>query len=276
MLNAVIVILRETLEASLLIGLMLIYSNLIKTHTRWLITSLASALLLAFIFAKNMHIISDWQEGIGQELLFASLLFIIAISILILNIAVLIASRQSDISRYSKVITLLLMLSIFCAVSLEGSEIIIYLEAVQFQSEGIYATIVGGLLGTGIGVSVGVICHYGIRFFPQYQINIVFFLLTLVSAGMLTQSAAYISQAGIIDAGLAIWSSESLISESSLTGQLLYALIGYESRPTLIQIIVYFVCIIVSTLSFLGINFYLKKQPIISKSTNNVFSAKKA
>ena len=37
-----------------------------------------------------------------------------------------------------------------------------------------------------------------------------------------------------------LWNSSTLIPEYSVTGQLLYALVGYEANPSILQVIFYF------------------------------------
>ncbi len=57
----------------------------------------------------------------------------------------------------------------------------------------------------------------------------------LVGAGMASQVAQLLIQADWLPSRLPVWDTSGWISETSVTGQLLYALIGYEATPTAIQ-----------------------------------------
>lgn len=61
---------------------------------------------------------------------------------------------------------------------------------------------------------------------------------------MTLQIAQLLAQADWIPSQYPLWNSSALISENSLTGQLLYALIGYEATPTPIQIISYLISLL--------------------------------
>ena len=60
----------------------------------------------------------------------------------------------------------------------------------------------------------------------------------LVAAGLASQGASYLVQAGVLPAlGRAIWDSSWLLSERGLVGQIFHTLIGYDARPSGIQLI---------------------------------------
>ena len=65
-------------------------------------------------------------------------------------------------------------------------------------------------------------------------------LLSLVAAGMLSQAVLLLIQADWLPSQLPLWDSSDWLSESFVTGQLLYALIGYEATPTGLQASFYF------------------------------------
>jgi high-affinity iron transporter len=46
-------------------------------------------------------------------------------------------------------------------------------------------------------------------------------------------------QGGLVESQLPVWDSSGWISETSVTGQLLYALLGYEATPSLKQLVFY-------------------------------------
>ena len=57
----------------------------------------------------------------------------------------------------------------------------------------------------------------------------------LVAAGMSSQAALLLIQADWLPAQLPLWDSSGWLPETSVTGQVLYALVGYEATPTPVQ-----------------------------------------
>jgi high-affinity iron transporter len=70
-------------------------------------------------------------------------------------------------------------------------------------------------------------------------------LLALVAAGMASQVVVYLMQGGMVESQLPVWDSSGWIPETSVAGQLLYALLGYEATPTSKQLGLYGVTLVV-------------------------------
>jgi high-affinity iron transporter len=64
-------------------------------------------------------------------------------------------------------------------------------------------------------------------------------LLALFAGNMAAQSIQLLTQADWLASTPQLWDSSALLTEYSVTGQLLYALIGYEATPSLAQAISY-------------------------------------
>ncbi len=238
MIDAVIIVLRETLEASLLIGFLFVYSNHFLINKTWLIGSLLVGSFLSLIVVIELPNISDLLDGIGQELLFFSVLLTLSVliqwsgwQIILLKII----GRQVDSNQLKYLYSVIILL----AVSLEGAEIIIYLQSRLSNESQSFPSILGGLLGLGIGLSVSALLYYLLSQTSRVGLWFCFVILTLVSAGMASQAYSYLMQADIVDSGYPIWDSNYLVDERSVLGQLFYALFGYEATPTSNQLFVY-------------------------------------
>ena len=95
-------------------------------------------------------------------------------------------------------------------------------------------------MGAGIGISFGVLIFYGLINLPgRLGVSVPLFLLALVAAGMASQAVVYLTQGGLIDSRLPVWDTSNWIAETSVTGQLLYALLGYEATPVASQLVLY-------------------------------------
>lgn len=238
LINSVILILREVLEAALIISVLLAITQKLQLPKRWLILGLIIGLVGAGIYAANIKIISMTLDGIGQEIANATL------HLLVYSCIVLLVVTMKEKSSYR--LTLVAITSCVAMATIrEGSEIIIYLNGFVAIPELFVPVIMGSIIGMGIGLSVGVLFYYLITNLPFTKgIRLGLFLLILIAGGMVLQATQLLLQADIISSQLPLWDSSLLLSERSLVGQLLYALIGYESTPTATQVYCYIASVI--------------------------------
>jgi high-affinity iron transporter len=72
------------------------------------------------------------------------------------------------------------------------------------------------------------------------------FLLILFAAGLIAHGVHEFNEVGWIPSVIEhVWNVDAIVSESSLPGQLLQTLFGYNSSPALTEMIAYFVYIAV-------------------------------
>jgi len=256
MLDAVIIVLRETMEASLLVAFLFVYSNYLSLDKSWMLKSTPIGLFFALLVAFWLPSISEMFDGGGQELLFALVLFILSLSIQYANLR-LIFSNVRKLRRVQ--LTTLFSTILILAISLEGAEIIIFYQSGMQNSGDIFPHLIGSALGLGIGVSIGAVIYYLVNQWQKNGLIICWLTLTFVSAGMISQAISYLMQADFIDSGYPIWDTSFIVDERSIFGQLLYALIGYEATPTLTQEILYLGYIFISV--FFAI-YYRKKSSV--------------
>ena len=65
-------------------------------------------------------------------------------------------------------------------------------------------------------------------------------LLLLLAAGMASQAARFLVQADLLPPlGPMLWDTSGLLSDRSLLGQTLHALVGYDARPAGVQVVFY-------------------------------------
>ena len=239
LLNSVIIILREVLEAALIVSVLLAMSQKLNISRRWLVIALLLGLVGAIIYAANINYISMAMEGVGQEVANASL------HILIYSfIAIFIVSLKSHDNHQAIVISMLSCVAL--ATIREGSEIVIYINGFVSVPELFYHVVIGSIVGAGIGVSIGIFFYYLISNLSLNKgISLGLLMLIFIAGGMVSQATQLLIQADFIVSQQALWDTSSLISERSLLGQMLYALIGYEATPTPIQSILYISSLII-------------------------------
>ncbi len=238
LLNSVIIILREVLEAAILISVMLSLSLSCKLSFSWLTGSLALGLGGAIVYAKSIGTISEWFDGVGQEVINASLQYLIYL--LLAGFCIWFIRKPSMSPTSLSIIRYVMAISISLAMVREFSEIIIYLNVFPFQSAQFNGVMLGALLGFGIGLSIGIIIYY-LQNFVSKKWSIWSIILTLgfIAAGMLSQATQLLIQADWLPSQPPLWDTSDWVSEKSVTGQLLYAIFGYEATPSLTQLIFY-------------------------------------
>ncbi|MEH6592821.1 MAG: FTR1 family protein [Halioglobus sp.] len=241
LINSVILILREVLEAAMLVSVLLALSLNLRVGVRWFFAAFVFGVIGTVVFAGSLEKITDALDGAGQEVANAalqSLVYIFAVGILWLG-----ASGTRSASRDS-VLVALMACAVACAMVREGSEILVYIvgfSAVEEQRAAVYA---GSLIGAGIGLSLGVLLFATLRALDETRMKTsCLILMSLMAAGMVMQSTMLLEQVDLLPSSRTLWDSSALVSEQSITGEVLYAVFGYESTPSVIQAAIYVACL---------------------------------
>jgi high-affinity iron transporter len=208
---------------------------------------------LGFVYAANLQSISEWFDYVGQELTNAALQLTIAAAAV--PLAWLIArshvhgAGREDIGAEpvetpragpsGLLFPLLCALTVLLAITREGSEIMVYLGGFLGQDEKVQAVLIGSALGFGIGVSVGLLTFYGLLALGGRRGRWVPWRCWPCSAATCWRNRLQLNQADWLQAGPTLWDSSAWLPEQSIPGHLLYALLGYESSPSLAQVVAY-------------------------------------
>lgn len=245
LLDAIITVLRETLEAGVLIGVLLAVGQIRHQRALWLLPALALGGALSWLIAANLGAISAQFDYRGQELLNASLQLLIFVLLL-----AVIAQRHRSPGFPLLAVTLLASSITTLAVIREGSEVIIFYQGFTHDPALLQRALVSGFIGMAIGASVGALVFY---LLVQLQTartrKLQTLVLVLIGAGMVMQAAQTLLQVDLLPAGLPVWDSNHLLNESTISGQLVYAVFGYEATPTLAELICYGSAILLSLLT---------------------------
>lgn len=238
LLSSVIIILREVLEAALLLSILTAMAKELHIDRHWITWSLLMGFLGSIVYAFNTHIVSEWFQGVGQEVVNALMQMTIYF---MLFMYLILLTRFLNHQKISKSMIALFMIVISTlAITREGSEIILYFFSITGNDNHLMAVLVGMAIGASIGVSVGLLFYYFlINLHNSWSVPIGMMLLILVAAGMVSQASLSLIQADWLPSQLPVWDTSDWLSESSALGQLLYALIGYEATPTALQMILY-------------------------------------
>ena len=236
--SAVIIVLREVLEAALLVSLLLSSAIAMGISRRGVVAGLVLGIVGAALVTWQFDFISDSFEGVGQEVFNAALLA--AMVLLLLAYSGYMAARTAREQSGISVPLAIACLVVAMALTREGVEVFVFIYGFSAIPAELLSVLVGGAMGAGIGISFGVLIFYALISLPARPGAIIQQLLfALVAAGMASQAVVYLTQGGLIDSRMPLWDTTDWISEASVTGQLLYALLGYEATPTATQLVMY-------------------------------------
>jgi high-affinity iron transporter len=237
LLTSVVIIIREVLEAALLVSIFLSMCRQLGFSQAWFKWGLLAGLLGSVWYGSQMATISSAMDGVGQELSDAGIQILIYFCLLFScqKLVFLFHRRQQATTG----LFFAMAAAIALAVIREGSEIYIYLSAFQGKQESRLGLYSGSVIGFGIGLSFCALFYYCLlSYTPRRALVIGSVLLSLVAGGMIMQGVKMLIQADYLPDGQ-LWDTSGVIPEDGLTGQLLYAMVGYEASPAPVQVAIY-------------------------------------
>lgn len=250
---AAIIVFREVLEAALVISIVLAASRGIPRRSAMILAGGIAGLCGAALVAAFADVIAGAVEGIGQELFNAGVLSIAVGMLAWHNIWMakhaerMVSGLKSAGARVQSGEQPLYFLGILIAVALlrEGSEVVLFLYGVAAGGSSGVTMLIGGLSGLGTGVLFGAALYAGLLRIPtRYLFQATSWMILLLAAGMASQAARFLMQAGILPDQMPLWDSAAILPPDSIPGEFLHAFAGYEATPAPLQVTVYVVTIL--------------------------------
>ena len=264
-----IIVFREVLEASLIVGILYTYLNKINQNEAiirlWqgVMVALAASLLGSLLFqrfAGGFH---------GQaEKLFEGFVMIIAAIVLGTMIVWMAKNRniaddlkeKADYALNSEKLGYGIFVLAFISVFREGIETILFLYGVMMKQGGLNVTL--SFIGAGLGIGLGYMIFIQGKNVPlKTFFNVSSVLLIFVAAGMMAYGIHELESAGIIPDYGRIWDinppklpdgTYHLMHDKGYVGGLLKGLFGYNGDPSGIEILAWLIT--VSGLGFMWKN----------------------
>jgi len=250
-----LVVFRETLEAGLIVGIVLAVLARLRAlryapHV-WGSVGLAVAASLAAGWALGRATQATqgrWEQGIE------GVISLVACGVLTHMIFWM--DRQAKRIRpeieqrveaaVSRQELAAIMLLPFLAVLREGAETVLFLKAVAIQNSGALS-LVGGALGGCLAVAVTAAIFVGGRRVPLKPLfRTTGVVLLLVAAGMLAYGIHELEELGWIPQFVyPVWNINHLLNEKEGLGSFLKALFGYNGNPSLTEVMAYVVYLVV-------------------------------
>jgi len=133
-----------------------------------------------------------------------------------------------------------LVLLAFSAVAREGLETVLFLFAgARNASAADY--LLGGVAGFGIAAAIGYGVYRGSSRLPLRQFFLVSgVVLIVLAAGLVSNALVELGEAQVLaNQGPRPWDIDAFLSMNTDLGRFLHAIFGYDSAPTLLQIVAY-------------------------------------
>jgi high-affinity iron transporter len=249
MIGALIIVFREVIEAGLIIGIVLAATRGVSGRGSWIGLGALAGLLGASLVAAFAGLISNSFEGMGQELLNAAVLCTAVAMLMWHNAWMARHGREmaTEMFKVGEAVTAgkrpltALALVVGLAVLREGSEVVLFLYGIVAGGTSGMALLTGGLLGLVAGAAFTGLTYLGLVAIPaRYIFMVTSILITLLAAGMAAQAVQYFNAAGVVTAmGGVMWDTSDWLSQDSLLGRIMHALMGYNERPSELQVAVY-------------------------------------
>lgn len=280
MLGSAIIVFRETLEAALIVAIVMGASRGVLGRGRWVSGGIVLGILGALIVAVFAGVISEAVQGRGQELFNAGVLLAAVAMLAWHNVWMSSHARRHveqmrhlghDVKEGAKPLSAVLAVTAI-AVLREGSETVLFLYGL-LATGGRSGLAVGAVAGLAAGVAVGMLLYFGLLRIPlRHFFTVTGAIVLLLASGLAASAAGYLTQAGLLPPLIdQLWNTSWLLSEKSLTGHLLHVLIGYSDRPTGVQMLFY--CVTLATILALMRIVGGRAQRTASRATANAGSA---
>ena len=248
MFSSLLITFRETLEAALVIGIVLTF--LTKTNQnvfkKYVWRGIGAGILIAIFLAFILEIVFGGLSGKNEEIFEGVLMFVTAG---FLTWMIMWVHRQKDVAKkikekvahhaergYGVGIFILIATSVFR----EGTETMLYLKASSLvgQSNQLLCAVLGIVLALVLGFAL---FKWAIRVNLSVVFNITSVFLLLFAAGLVSHGVHEFQEVGLIPVFSfdPIFNISRILDHNSVVGSFLRVLFGYTSRPTFFELFSY-------------------------------------
>jgi high-affinity iron transporter len=253
MLGSAVVVFRETLEAALIVAIVMGASRGVAARGRWIAAGVVLGIVGALVVAAFAGAISEAVQGRGQELFNAAVLLVAVAMLAWHNVWMSSHARKHveemrhlghDVSVGAKPMSAMLAVTAL-AVLREGAETVLFLYGLM-ATGGSAGLVLGGILGLIGGTAIGVLLYFGLLRVPlRHFFTVTGVIVLLLAAGLASSAAGFLVQAGLLPAIVdQVWDTSGILSVGSLAGRMLHVLVGYNDRPTGVELLFYVVTLV--------------------------------
>jgi high-affinity iron transporter len=265
MLTALLIMVREGFEAALVVAI--VYAYIRRIGRRDLVApmwrGMAAAAALSVAAGVVVHLTVENLQGEPRLLAFAA---VSLLAVVVLTWMIFWARRQAHKLRgelHDSVDQAIagggdarfaVMTVAFLAVAREGLEAALFLIAAATTEAG-WAVLVGGLIGLAVASVLGALVVLGGRRLPMRQFFTVTGLILIVfAAGLVSRTVLWLQGAGELGT---VWSNVydltayRWLTVSTESGRFLGAMLGWDPRPSIEQVVAYLLFLVTVAWLFL-------------------------
>ncbi|MHB8482844.1 MAG: FTR1 family iron permease [Nitrospiria bacterium] len=253
MIGTFIISWRESIEAALLVGILMVYLKKIgqRQNLVYIYIGVLSGILASILFGYLSNKASFLFEGIGEDV-FSAVILLLAVVILTYMVIWMSESAKNlrgkihqkvDSAFEQKKLWALSFLA-FSGVFREGIETVLFLWGVFIQNKGTSSFSLFLLSGVAGIILAVVMAWFFFKGFGHLDMKKFFqitgLILLFMSAGMLVSAIGKLESAGLMPPLLTqVWNSSWLIDERTLLGHLFSGFLGYRAKPSLMELLAY-------------------------------------
>lgn len=272
MLPTLVIFLREGVEASMIVAILLAYLNRTghRRYFRDVYLGVGAALILAGGGGvAAWKILGEWADTTAQTV-FETVTYLIAAAVLTYMTfwmrgharhlsSELRARTDEAVSRGARTGMALLA---FQAVGREGIETAVFTLAILFSTRHPAGALPGALIGLAIALGIAfVIYRLGHRLNLGRFFTIIGALLMIFAAGLLVDAVENMQELGWLPiARHHLWDTSSILSADNSFGDVLHSFFGYSDSPTVLQALVYVAYLGCALLAFFNIGRRLRRR----------------
>lgn len=248
---AIIITFRETLEAALVVGILLAFLKKTENmkHRKYVWWGVVFGILVSGILAWVFETWLGGFEGRAEEI-YEGVMMIVAAGLITWMILWMLKQRKGLKKNLENKAEAhlkedhpmgLFVLS-FISVAREGIETVIFLKAAMLQADG-GSVLFGGFIGVLIAIVFAVLLFQGFEKVPLRKFfTATSVLLILFGAGLLAHGFHEFQEAGIIPIfNEHLWDINGILNEKGPVGSIMKGLFGYNGNPSLIEVVSYLV-----------------------------------
>jgi high-affinity iron transporter len=281
MLATFVIFLREGIEASMIVAVLLAYLDKIgqRKHFKDVLIGCGLALVLAGGGGVAAYLTVRHYAGSRVQTIFETVTYLLAAAVLTYMTFWMTRHARTISTELRDQTTRALEKSerfglgflAFQAVGREGVETAVFTLAIVFASGGgTHFAVLGGAIGLAVALVIAfAIYRLGRRINLGRFFAVLGSLLMFFAAGLLADAAENFQQLGWIRVlGHPLWNTTSVLSEDSALGDVFHSLFGYAERPTVLQAIVY-VTFIVAVLGFMRMGRHQAVRPGVRRAAHS-------
>ncbi len=272
MAGAFLIFLREGIEASMIVSILLAYLDRLGERDRFadVLWGVAAALILSLGLGVAAYVTVHNYAGSYFQTVFETATFLLAAAIMTYMTfwmrrharGMSKELRERTRSALSGGERKGLFLLAFQAVGREGVETVVFTLAFAF-STGATAVLSGAAFGLVVALALSVaIYRLGKRINIGLFFKVVGALLMVFAAALLADAVQNLQQLGwvpVLDHPL--WNSSAALSDNSMLGDVAHSFLGYTAQPTPLQAVVWVAYLAIAVSAFLGLFGRLRTRP---------------